>query len=32
MKFYEPYNKELYQITGEDYGWDYNYDEIGIIH
>ena len=30
MKFYEPYNKELYQITGEDYGWDYNYDEIDI--
>jgi len=30
MKFYKPYNKELYQITGEDYGWDYNYDEIGI--
>jgi len=31
MKFYEPYNKELYQITGEDYGWDNNYDEIGIV-
>ncbi|XP_065911097.1 heparan sulfate glucosamine 3-O-sulfotransferase 6-like [Dysidea avara] len=31
MKFYEPYNKELYEITGEDYGWDYNYDEIDII-
>ncbi|XP_065909915.1 heparan sulfate glucosamine 3-O-sulfotransferase 5-like [Dysidea avara] len=30
MKFYEPYNKELYEITGEDYGWDYNYDEIDI--
>ena len=28
MKFYEPYNKELYEITGEDYGWDYNYDGI----
>jgi len=30
MKFYEPYNKDLYQITGEDYGWNYNYDGIGI--
>jgi len=30
MKLYEPYNKELYNITGEDYGWDYNYDGIDI--
>ena len=30
MKFYESYNKELYEITGEDYGWDYNYNEIDI--
>ena len=31
MKFYEPYNKELYEITGEDYGWDYSYTDIGIV-
>jgi len=30
MKFFEPYNKELYEITGEDYGWDYNYNAIDI--
>ena len=30
MKFFEPYNQELYEITGEDYGWDDNYVGIDI--
>lgn len=31
MKFFGPYNKELCEIIGEDYGWDYNYDENDIM-
>jgi len=31
MKFYEPYNKELYEITGEHYRWDYNYNGIDMV-
>ena len=31
MKFYKPYNEELYSITGENYGWENDYNGLNIM-
>jgi len=31
MKYYKPYNEELYTITGENYGWENDYSGLNIL-